>query len=681
MRRQRTRYDDIKRRLRQEIERYIRHHCPKKDALVFLSGGADSTLIALAAHHTGKRITALSFRIGGVDNPDCIQARKTSKAMGWKCHVVNVSTNAVGKSFVGLFEKYGCRTKTEAECLFSLLPLISKAIKLGYSSVLTGFGSFIPDDRKSNISYHANPKAYWESLREDLERGKSRATKKIAEIFKAKGLQILMPLFQESVIDCLEQLTPKELWGTSYQKQCYKDLYFDDFERLGMLRVRNKSLQIAANVEAIFAQLLDDPAINFAEYKSGAIKTRLSALCMAWGKRAIGHTSGKKCRRETSGLAEQRRASFKAYTLQDVIQASNADLFKVVSTFAGGGGSSTGYWLAGGKVLFVNGFIKTAADTYALNYPDTPVVITDIRKLNVGSEYVRNLFGIHKIEKGQLDILDGSPPCSTFSVAGKGKAKIEERNVIYSETRQSRVGMLIHDFVFMANVMQPKVCIIENVPGIKKSEVFQYACDRLRHWGYLVNFDILTSSAFGVPQRRKRLFALAVRGDITKNVGFTNDEDLLSVYPSGSADEVTVRDALAGIAIDPEERDMLLVACRKGPTYELLKQIPMNPPKQLALNDIVPEWKSDFNLIRASWDQPCPTITATGAQITRGGLHHPCENRLFTIAELKRLMALPDDFRFTGSFNQKVERIGRMVPPLMTKALASAVYEKILSRI
>jgi DNA (cytosine-5)-methyltransferase 1 len=137
---------------------------------------------------------------------------------------------------------------------------------------------------------------------------------------------------------------------------------------------------------------------------------------------------------------------------------------------------------------------------------------------------------------------------------------------------------------------------------------------------------------------------------------------------------------LAGVTIDPKERDMLLVACRKKPTYELLKQIPMNPPKQLAIHDVVPEWKSDFNLMRASWDQPCPTITATGAQLTRGGLYHPDENRLFTIAELKRLMGLPDDFHLTGSFNQKAERIGRMVPPLMTKALASAVYEKILAR-
>ena len=114
MRRHQTRYDDIKHRLRQEIEQYIQQHCPKKDVLVFLSGGADSTLVALAAHHIGKRVRALSFRIGGVENPDCVQARKTSKVMGWNCHVLNVNTKHLDRTFIRLFETYGCRTKTEA---------------------------------------------------------------------------------------------------------------------------------------------------------------------------------------------------------------------------------------------------------------------------------------------------------------------------------------------------------------------------------------------------------------------------------------------------------------------------------------------------------------------------------------------------------------------------------------
>ena len=76
MRRHQTRYDDIKHRLRKEIEQYIQQHCPKKDVLVFLSGGADSTLVALAAHHIGKRVRALSFESEELKIPTAFKLEK-----------------------------------------------------------------------------------------------------------------------------------------------------------------------------------------------------------------------------------------------------------------------------------------------------------------------------------------------------------------------------------------------------------------------------------------------------------------------------------------------------------------------------------------------------------------------------------------------------------------------------
>ncbi len=149
------------------------------------------------------------------------------------------------------------------------------------------------------------------------------------------------------------------------------------------------------------------------------------------------------------------------------MRASRKRLFTVVSTFAGAGGSSTGYRLAGGQVIFANEFVDAAVETYRLNYPDTPVISKDIRGLNRGKEAVERTFAGFGIGKGALDVLDGSPPCATFSAAtaGRGKEKMAKKNVAYSDTKQSRIGYLIHDYVFMANVMQPKVCIMENVSG------------------------------------------------------------------------------------------------------------------------------------------------------------------------------------------------------------------------
>ena len=100
---------------------------------------------------------------------------------------------------------------------------------------------------------------------------------------------------------------------------------------------------------------------------------------------------------------------YKPYNLKDVIEASKQEKFTVVSTFAGGGGSSTGYRLAGGKILCVNEFVKEAINTYKENYPNTPIMPDDIKTLTAED---------FKKYGTDIDILDGSPPCSAFSVSG-----------------------------------------------------------------------------------------------------------------------------------------------------------------------------------------------------------------------------------------------------------------------
>mgnify|MGYP003999197609 FL=1 len=376
---------------------------------------------------------------------------------------------------------------------------------------------------------------------------------------------------------------------------------------------------------------------------------------------------------------------FKSYNLSDVYRESSKELFTVVSTFAGGGGSSTGYRLSGGKILFVNEFIPTAIETYQTNYPDTPVSPEDIRDITSGkTKGIQDWFKSYGVEIGELDILDGSPPCSAFSVSkrlGKGKEIVQSKVQKYSETTQESVGMLIHEYVSIATVSQPKVIVIENVPSIKTSDVFHSAMNRLRKSGYLVNFNVLTSSHFGVSQKRKRLFVIGIREDIGKTVGITDEKDILQLYPAGSNYEPTIKDCLENIEIDERERNFLLTKCRKSSTYEILRHLPVNPNRPLKPENVITGWKGDFNLVRSSWDKPCVTLTQLGQQIGQGGVHHPTENRMFTISELKRLTGLPDDFVLTGTFNQKAERICRMVPPLMIKHLSTSIYKNVLSKL
>jgi hypothetical protein len=105
---------------------------------------------------------------------------------------------------------------------------------------------------------------------------------------------------------------------------------------------------------------------------------------------------------------------YEHYLIDDVKKSSARQLFTVISTFAGGGGSSTGYRLAGGKVIAINEFVEEAIKTYSTNFPDTIVIPGDIKKIS-GKDFL----DAGHLEVGELDILDGSPPCSAFSVAGK----------------------------------------------------------------------------------------------------------------------------------------------------------------------------------------------------------------------------------------------------------------------
>ena len=85
-----------------------------------------------------------------------------------------------------------------------------------------------------------------------------------------------------------------------------------------------------------------------------------------------------------------------------------------------------------------------------------------------------------------------------------------------------------------------------------------------------------------------------------------------------------------------------------------------------------------FNLKRVSLKVPAPTLTAMGSNDTTAGAFHWSEPRKLTIGELKRIQSLPDDFKLTGKWNQKSERIGRMVPPILLKEIADSVYEKVI---
>jgi len=371
---------------------------------------------------------------------------------------------------------------------------------------------------------------------------------------------------------------------------------------------------------------------------------------------------------------------YKPYTMKDVLTSAERKLFTVISTFAGGGGSSTGYKLAGGNVLVVNEFVDAAVDTYKENYPDTPVIKDDIKKLT-GKDFLE----LAKISKGELDILDGSPPCSAFSIAGK-REKGWDKTKKYSDDKQvENIEDLFFEFIRIANDIQPKIIIGENVAGITMGEAKEYynrIINEFSNIGYEAVGKVLNSADYGTPQARQRCFFVAIRNDIMSKIGlnFMNMES--EIYPLPSGTKVTLKQAIDNIQNDPEEEKMLLDFVQGSFQKKWIELLEFNPTKHLKPSDpkyieINPK-QSMFNMIRPCPDLPCPTVTQAGQKMGLSGVFHYAKNRKLTILELKRVMGLPDDFKLSGKFDQQAERVGRMVAPLCMKSLIDNIYLKVL---
>lgn len=320
--------------------------------------------------------------------------------------------------------------------------------------------------------------------------------------------------------------------------------------------------------------------------------------------------------------------------------------FEIVSLFAGGGGSSTGYRMAGGKVLAVNEFIPEAVKTYSANWPTTKVLPGDIRDLSG-----QDILDVINKAPGDLDILDGSPPCSAFSTAGtrnKGWGKTKK----YSDAAQERVEDLFFEYIRILRGIRPKVFIAENVSGLAKGVAKGYLNQILRELrasGYHVECRVLDAQWLGVPQKRARTIFVGVRQDIWK------PEFKGRLHPKPCASRPTLSDAFNGLTFNDEDRKQTDVS--KYAIYKLLLSMP--PGTSHAKR---------FSLKKCSAKGQAFCITATAGNLSAANSMH-WDNRAFTVAEVKRIMSIPDDYILTGTYQQQIERLGRMVAPFMMKEI------------
>lgn len=198
--------------------------------------------------------------------------------------------------------------------------------------------------------------------------------------------------------------------------------------------------------------------------------------------------------------------------LMTEIAARDSNGLRFVSTFSGCGGSCLGFKMAGWTPLLASEFIPAAQDVYALNNPGVPIVVQDVREMEPALmlEYLG-------LDQGELELLEGSPPCASFSTAGARDSYWGEAKK-YSDTVQ-RTDDLFYEYARLLRGLKPKAFVAENVTGLVKGVAKGYAkliYQELVDCGYRVSVNLLDAQWLGVPQARQRIIFIGVRDDLGK---------------------------------------------------------------------------------------------------------------------------------------------------------------------
>lgn len=193
--------------------------------------------------------------------------------------------------------------------------------------------------------------------------------------------------------------------------------------------------------------------------------------------------------------------------LKDGYRPSNN--LKVFSCFACGGGSTMGYKLAGFDVIGANEIDKKIGSVYLENHKPKYFFNEDIRDFKARKDLPKEILS--------LDILDGSPPCSVFSSAGKREEGWGIEKTFREGQAKQRLDDLFFEFISLAATLKPKVIVAENVKGLLLGNAKIYLKkikEAFNQIGYSVQIFLLNAATMGVPQARERVFFIAKREDL-----------------------------------------------------------------------------------------------------------------------------------------------------------------------
>ena len=346
------------------------------------------------------------------------------------------------------------------------------------------------------------------------------------------------------------------------------------------------------------------------------------------------------------------------WTLKDAVFTK--DKGKVFSCFACGGGSTMGYKLAGFDVIGHNDIDAKMIDVYKENHKPKFSYLESITTFAKRKDLPKELY--------ELDILDGSPPCSSFSMAGN-REKDWGKEKIFREGQELQVlDTLFFDFIDLAKELQPKIVIAENVKGLLLGNAKQYVIkiyEAFDKAGYMCQHFLLNASKMGVPQRRERVFFIALRKDLAGP--FMQQVDMFTELPKIELEFNEKEIQFKEVFTDYTDRKL-------SPAIEKLWQHRIDNDNDMgSINERIHGKPTYFGHKFTKMNEVNKTIIAGDNTIL---YDYP---RLINKSELCKVGSYPLDYNFLKLKPEYL--IGMSVPPVMTAQIASNIYEQWLSKL
>ena len=364
----------------------------------------------------------------------------------------------------------------------------------------------------------------------------------------------------------------------------------------------------------------------------------------------------------------QRRSTFEHPVIANVLRDKR---WRGISLFAGAGGCSLGAKNAGVEIIGAYEIADAAIATYIKNFGAGSCCKEDLSTCDFIS--LRNRLGL---QRGDLDLIIGGPPCQGFTTAGSRRSG-DPRN------------MLVENYFNALDAFYPRWFMLENVEGILTTANGRFIIECIRaaaRIGYTLFLKKVYMQEYGIPQRRKRVLLVGNREG--KEFNFPSPQHVAfgGIFRYGST---TLRDAIGDIEnydipeishVRQKETGLRFERIHALKEGQTMRDLPVwlqheSYGRRAARRvcDGTPSEKrggAPVGLKRLIYDEPSLTITSAAAS----EFVHPIQDRMLTVRECARIQSFPDDFLFCGTFAQQMLQIGNAIPPYFAEQLVNQMY-------